>query len=235
MGTIRIQKYLSQAGICSRRKAEEYIASWLIKVNGRIAEIGQSIDPIIDNVEMWEKAIQEQKDFLYYKVNKPRWVVTTCANIWEKTILDVIDIDRRVFPIGRLDKETTGLILLTSDWRLANYLMHPRYNHEKEYIVQTFGPIMDWALEKMRNGLFILGSYTKKAIIKRISSEKFSIIISEWRNRQIRRMVEKVGSEVKNLKRIRIENIELWNLKEWEYKSLTKFEKNALFKKLEIE
>lgn len=235
MGTIRIQKYLSQAGICSRRKAEEYIASGMIKVNGKIAEIGQSIDPIIDNVEMWEKAIQEQKDFLYYKVNKPRWVVTTCANIWEKTILDVIDIDRRVFPIGRLDKETTGLILLTSDWRLANYLMHPRYNHEKEYIVQTFGPIMDWALEKMRNGLFILGSYTKKAIIKRISSEKFSIIISEWRNRQIRRMVEKVGSEVKNLKRIRIENIELWNLKEWEYKSLTKFEKDALFKKLEIE
>lgn len=234
MEKLRLQKYLSQAWICSRRKAEEYILQWLIKVNWKIAEIGQSIDPNVDKVEMWEKAVKEQKEFLYFKVNKPRWVVTTCANIWEKTILDVIDIDKRVFPIWRLDKDTTGLILMTSDWRLANFLMHPRYNHEKEYIVETFGPIMDWSLEKMRNWLFILWSYTKKAHIERISSWKFKITISEWKNRQIRRMVEKVWSEVKNLKRIRIENIELWNLKEWEYKALNKSEKEELFKRLDI-
>jgi pseudouridine synthase len=124
---------------------------------------------------------------------------------------------------------------MTNDGRLANFLMHPKYEHQKEYIVETFWPIMDGSLEKIRNGLFILWSYTKPAIIEKISSGKFSIIISEWRNRQIRRMVEKVGSEVKNLKRIRIENIELWNLKEWEYKSLTKFEKDELFKRLKIE
>lgn len=232
---MRLQKYLSQAGICSRRKAEEYIERGLIKVNGKTATIGMSVDPSIDKVELLDKAVKEQKEFLYFKVNKPRWVVTTCAQIWEKTILDIIDIDKRVFPIGRLDKETTGLILLTSDGRLANYLMHPRYNHQKEYIVETFGPISDASLQKMRNGLFILGSYTKKAQVERIASGKFSITISEWRNRQIRRMVEAVWSEVKKLKRIRIENIHLWDLKEWEYKALSKAELNELFTTLNIE
>jgi 23S rRNA pseudouridine2605 synthase/23S rRNA pseudouridine2604 synthase len=232
---MRLQKYLSQAGICSRRKAEEYIERWLIKVNGETATIGMSVTVWVDKVELLDKAVKEQKEFLYFKVNKPRWVVTTCAQIWEKTILDIIDIDKRVFPIGRLDKETTGLILLTSDGRLANYLMHPRYNHQKEYIVETFGPISDMSLDKMRNGLFILWSYTKKAKVERIASGKFSITISEWRNRQIRRMVEAVGSEVKKLKRIRIENIHLWDLKEWEYKALTKIELKDLFNTLNIE
>lgn len=234
MEKLRIHKYLSQAWICSRRKAEEYIADWLIKVNWKIAEIGQLIDPSVDKVEMWKEAIKEQNELLYYKVNKPRWVVTTCAQMDEKTILDVIPLDKRVFPIWRLDKETTGLILMTNDWRLANFLMHPRYNHEKEYIVETFWPISDSSLEKMRNGLFILWSYTKKARVERLASWKFAITISEWRNRQIRRMVEKVWSEVKKLKRIRIENIEIWNLKEWDYKELTKKEKDELFKRLNI-
>ncbi len=234
MEKLRIHKYLSQAWICSRRKAEDYISQGLITVNGKRAEIGQMIDPSVDKVEMWKEAVKEQNELLYYKVNKPRWVVTTCAQSDEKTILDVIPLDKRVFPIWRLDKETTWLILMTNDWRLANFLMHPRYNHEKEYIVETFGPISDASLEKMRNGLFILGSYTKKARVERVSSGKFTITISEWRNRQIRRMVEKVWSEVKKLKRIRIENIELWNLKEWEYKALTKKEKDELFKRLNI-
>lgn len=235
MEKTRIHKYLSQAWICSRRKAEEYISAWLITVNGKIAEIWQLIDPSIDKVEMGKEAVKEQKELLYYKVNKPRGVVTTCAQSDEKTILDVIPLDKRVFPIGRLDKDTTGLILMTNDGRLANFLMHPRYNHEKEYVVETFWPISESNLEKMRNGLFILGSYTKKAKIERLSSWKFSIIISEWRNRQIRRMVEKVGSIVKKLKRIRIENIELWNMKEWDYKVLTQKEKNELFKRLNIQ
>lgn len=235
MEKLRIHKYLSQAWICSRRKAEEYISAWLITVNGKTAEIGQLIDPTTDKVEMGKEAVKEQKELLYYKVNKPRGVVTTCAQSDEKTILDVIPLDKRVFPIGRLDKDTTGLILMTNDGRLANFLMHPRYNHEKEYVVETFWPISESNLEKMRNGLFILGSYTKKAKIERLSSWKFSIIISEWRNRQIRRMVEKVGSIVKKLKRVRIENIELWNMKEWDYKALTQKEKDELFKRLNIQ
>jgi 23S rRNA pseudouridine2605 synthase/23S rRNA pseudouridine2604 synthase len=226
---VRLQKYMSTAWICSRRKAEEYIEKGLIKVNWKIAIIWQSVDPKIDKVEMLDKAIEEQKNLVYYKLNKPGWIVTTCAQIWEKTILDIVDIKERVFPIGRLDKETTGLILLTNDGRLANFLMHPRYEHEKEYVVDTFWPIQDEQLEKMGKWVFILWKITKKAEIKRISSWKFFITIKEWRNRQIRRMLETVWWTVKRLKRIRIENIELWNLSIWSYKKLTEKELKGLF------
>ncbi len=232
MEKIRLQKYLSQAWICSRRKAEEYISEWLIKVNWEIAQIWQSVVPWVDKIELLEKAIKIQEEMVYYKLNKPRGIVTTCAQNWEKNIIDIVDIKQRVFPIWRLDKDTTWLILLTNDGRLANFLMHPRYKHEKEYIVEVFWSITDDALEKMRNWLFILWSYTKKAIVNRISSWKFSIIITEWRNRQIRRMVEKVWFRVKKLKRIRIENIKLWNLESWEYIKLTNNELKDLFKKL---
>lgn len=231
---LRIHKYLSQAWICSRRKAEEYIKDWLISVNWKIAEIWQIIDPNVDKVKLLNKAVESQKEYIYFKLNKPRGVVTTCANIWEKTILDIIDIDKRVFPIWRLDKDTDWLILMTNDWRLANFLMHPRYDHNKEYMVETFWPISDESLKKMSDWLFILWSMTKKAKVERISSWKFYITISEWRNRQIRRMVEKVWSMVKKLRRIRIENIELWNLKVWEYKPLSKKELDELFNRLWI-
>lgn len=234
MEKIRIQKYLSQSWICSRRKAEEYIEKGLIKVNGHVAKIGESICPETDKVELLNNAIEEQKNFVYYKLNKPRWIETTCAQHNEKNIVDIMDVKERVFPIWRLDKETTGLIIMTNDWRLANFLMHPRYEHSKEYVVDTFWPIDDEQLESMRKWLFILWSYTKEAKIKRISSWKFSITISEWRNRQIRRMVEKVWSWVKKLKRIRIENIELWNLNYWEYKHLSKSELSELFNRLWI-
>ncbi len=232
MENIRIQKYLSQAWICSRRKAEEYIERWLVKVNGQVAKIGESICPWVDEVILLNKAIEEQKKLVYYKLNKPRWIETTCAQHNEKNIIDIMDVKERVFPIWRLDKDTTWLILMTNDGRLANYLMHPKYEHQKEYVVETFWPIDDKQLDDMRNWLFILWSYTKKADINRISTWRFSITITEWRNRQIRRMVEKVWSRVKNLKRIRIENIELWSLDYWEYKHLTSRELDWLFNKL---
>ena len=232
---IRLQKYLSQAWICSRRKAEEYIKDWLIKVNGEVAQIWQSINPKVDKVELLDKIIKDQKKLVYYKINKPRGIVTTCAQNDERNIIDIIDIPERVFPIWRLDKDTTGLLLLTNDWRLSNYLIHPRYNHQKEYIVETFWPISDEALEKMSRGVYILDWYkTKPCKIKRISKGKFSIVLTEWKNRQIRRMVEAVGKKVKKLKRIRIENIELGNLAFWEYKHLSKKELKELFNRLKI-
>ena len=231
---IRLQKYMSKFWICSRRKAEEYIERWLITVNGQVAIIWQQVCPWKDEVKLLDKAVKEQNELVYFKLNKPRWVVTTCESKGEKWILDIVKIKTRVFPIWRLDKETTGLILLTNDGRLTNFLIHPRYDHEKEYVVEVFWPISDESLEKMRNGLFILWSYTKKAKISRISSGKFSIIITEWRNRQIRRMVEKVWLRVKKLKRIRIENIHLWNIGIWEYIEVTKKEKNELFSKMWI-
>jgi 23S rRNA pseudouridine2605 synthase/23S rRNA pseudouridine2604 synthase len=234
MEKVRLQKYMSTAWICSRRKAEEYISKGLVKVNWKIAQIGESIDPNIDKVELLDKAIEEQKNFVYYKLNKPRWIETTCAQNNEKNIIDIMDVKERVFPIWRLDKDTTGLILMTNDWRLANFLMHPRYEHSKEYIVETFWSIDDEQLDAMRRWLVILWKMTNEAIIKRVSSWTFSITITEWRNRQIRRMVEKVWSRVKKLKRIRIENINLWKLDFWEYKHLSKGELDWLFEKLWI-
>jgi len=230
---MRLQKYLSQAWICSRRKAEEYIERWLVTVDWKKAEIWMKVTGL-EKIELKNEAIKEQKKQVYYKINKPRWIVTTCAWNWDTAIVDIIDIKERVFPIGRLDKETTWLLLLTNDWRLANYLMHPRYGHSKKYIVEVFWPIEDEALEKMSKWIFILGSITKEAKVERLSSGTFSIVLTEWRNRQIRRMVEYVWHKVKKLKRIQIENIELWKMDLGEYKYLSEKEINNLFKRLDL-
>lgn len=232
--TLRLQKYLSQAGICSRRKAEEYIERGLVMVNGEKAKIGQSVNPAVDEIVINDTVVQETSELVYYKLNKPRDIISTCKQDGESSILDIVDIPERVFPIGRLDKETTGLILLTNDGRLSNYLMHPRYEHEKEYSVEVYGKIDDLALEDMRLGVMVLGKMTKPAIITRLSSGKFAIVLTEGKNRQIRRMVEAVGYTVKRLKRIRIENIFLGNLEEGEYAPLTKAEKHGLFQKIGI-
>ncbi len=231
MEEMRLQKYMSQAWICSRRKAEEYIERGLITVNWEQAIIWQKVS-WKEDIKLLDIAVKEQQDLVYYKINKPRGIVTTCAGNWDSAIVDIINIKERVFPIGRLDKETTGLLLLTNDWRLANYLMHPKYWHSKEYVVEVFGPIDDKSLERMSKGIFILGSITNEAKVTRLSSGTFSIVLTEGRNRQIRRMVEFVWHQVKKLKRIRIENIELWVMQLWEYKHLSQKEINNLFNKL---
>ena len=231
---VRLQKYLSQAWICSRRKAEEYIQSGQVFVNNNIAHIGQSIDPEKDTVTLWKVAAEIQKKYVYYVYNKPRGIETTCAQKWGSSIIDVIDVPERVFPVWRLDKETTGLILLTNDGRMTNYLTHPRYGHEKEYVVEVFWPIDDEKLDTLRNGVLVLWKLTQKCDIERLSAGKFSIILKEGRNRQIRRMVESVWQRVKKLKRIRIENIHLWNLQEGNIRKIREDEKKQLFQKIWI-
>ncbi len=233
MEEMRLQKYLSQAGICSRRKAEDYIERGLITVDWEKAVIWMKVTGK-EKIELQNEAIVEQKKQVYYKINKPRGIVTTCAGNWDTAIVDIIDIKERVFPIGRLDKETTGLLLLTNDGRLANYLMHPKYWHSKTYIVEVFWPIDDESLDKMSKWIFILGEMTNKAKVERLSSGTFSIVLTQWRNRQIRRMVEYVWHKVKKLKRIQIENIELWKLWLSEYKHLSEKELNNLFKRLDL-
>lgn len=232
---MRLQKYMSQAGICSRRKAEEYIHNKQVFVNGQIATIGQLIDPSKDTVTLWNQAQMRQQEYVYYVYNKPRGIETTCAQKEGKSIIDIVDIPERVFPVGRLDKDSTWLILLTNDGRMTNYLTHPRYGHEKEYVVETFGAISDTQLQSMSLGLEILWKMTLPCEIQRIAAGKFSIILKEWRNRQIRRMTETVWSKVKKLKRIRVQNIQLWNLEEGEYRKLTNKEKKDLFLSLGIE
>lgn len=232
---MRLQKYLSQAGICSRRKAEEYIQNGQVFINGQKATLWQSVNPETDTITLGENATLSQQEYVYYVYNKPRGIETTCAQRWWKSIIDMVDIPERVFPVGRLDKDSTGLILLTNDGRMTNYLTHPRYGHEKEYVVETFGAISDTQIFKMSQGVEVLWKLTLPCQIQRIAAGKFSIILTEWRNRQIRRMVESVGSKVKKLKRVRIENIHLGNLDEGIYRKLTDKEKNELFTFLKIE
>lgn len=272
---MKLQKYLAHAWICSRRKAETYIQQWLVSVNGERAHIGQIIDPEKDAIILNDTIIEHEQGNVYYIFHKPRNVITTCLSRETPDqigILDIVDIPERVFPIWRLDKETTGLIMLTSDGRLSNYLMHPRYAHEKEYVVEVYGKIDESALEKMRNGVTITlkDNGSRRAVIRkiptkllektplqrswtrweteiptkqyttrpctivRLSSSKFSIVLREGKNRQIRRMVESVWYDIKRLKRIRIENIELGNLLEGEWRPVTKKEKDELFRRIGI-
>lgn len=219
--SIRLQKYLSQAWVCSRRKAEEFIRDWQVFINGKVAEIWMSVNPHIDTIVFWEKLLKNDQDLVYYKFYKPRWIETTCAQKWGTSIIDVVRTDQRVFPVWRLDKDSTWLILLTNDGRLTNYLTHPKYEHEKEYVVEVFWSIDDKKLDTMRQWVLILWKLTQPCTILRIASWKFSIILREWRNRQIRRMVESVWWKVKKLKRIRIGDILLWDMSVWELRSLS--------------
>lgn len=231
---MRLQKYLSQTWVCSRRKAEEYIEAWEVFINGQVASLWMSINPDVDSVTLWNKAIEQQKQFAYYKFHKPRGIETTCAQRWWKSIIDIINTPERVFPVWRLDKDSTWLILLTSDGRMTNYLTHPRYGHEKEYVVETFWAITDDALYRISQWIPILWKLTLPCPVERISTWTFRITLREWRNRQIRRMVEYVWWKVKKLKRIRIENIELWNLLPGEIQKLSWEEKKKLFESIGI-
>jgi len=232
MELVRLQKYMSQAGICSRRKAEEYILAGQVLVNGEVASLWQSISPEIDVVTLWKWAELSRKEFVYYKYNKPRGIETTCAQKDGTSIIDVVQLPERVFPVWRLDKESTGLIMLTNDGRMTNYLTHPRYEHEKQYVVETFGSIHNDQLDQMSQWVEILWKITKKCKIERLSAGKFSITLTEWKNRQIRRMVEEVWSKVKKLKRVRIQTLTLDKLWEWVVRKLSSHEKYDLFKSI---
>lgn len=221
---MRLQKYLAHAGICSRRKAEEYILNGWVKVNHQIVtELGTKIDPEKDRVLFKDKPVilKQAAPKIYIVVNKPEGVVTSCSQQKTKIILDLIDIDERVYPVGRLDKDSKGLVLLTNDGDLHNKLSHPSFNHEKEYVVTTLYPVSDEDLNTMAQGVMIDTVKTRKAIAKRLSKNKFNIILKQGRNRQIRKMVGKIRNRVVRLKRIRMSNITLGNLKEGEWRYLT--------------
>jgi len=227
---IRLQKYLSEQGICSRRQAEKLIVDGKIFVNDEPATIlGTKIDPEIDTVSVNNNVIKQRKNLIYIAINKPVGIVTSCFQPGSKTIVELVKIKERIYPVGRLDKESSGLLLMTNDGILAYRLSHPSFAHEKEYVVTVEKRIMEGALEKLRRGMTIDGVKTQPAKVSKISDRKFKIILTEGRNRQIRKMCSKIGNEVVKLKRIRIENIKLGNLKPGEWKPLTSAEKNELF------
>jgi len=183
---MRLQKYLAHAGLCSRRKAEEYILKGRVKINGAvISELGTKVDPS-DAVFFDDKPVllHREQPKIYLALNKPEGYVTSCSQKKTKIVMDLIDMDERIYPVGRLDKDSKGLILLTNDGELHNKLSHPSFDHEKEYIVTTVDPVSDTALKQMAEGVIIDGVKTRKAVVKRISGKQFSIVLKEGRNRQ---------------------------------------------------
>jgi len=230
---MRLQKFLSEAGFCSRRHGEEHIVSGRVKVNGLVVkELGTKIDPENDIVEVGGNRIEVKNNLIYIALNKPSGYVTTCSRARDKIVLDLVDIPERVYPVGRLDKDSGGLLLLTNDGRLHNVLSHPSFDHEKEYDVLVLRPVPDEALGKMASGIHLPGGRTRPAEVKRISPSQFRIVLKEGRNRQIRRMVEKVGNRVKRLIRIRISNVRLGSLKEGCWRYLSEKEKWELLKNI---
>ena len=206
----RINKYLSEVGYCSRRAADKLLEEGRITVNGNKPELGTKVS---DDDEICVDGVSIRKtdeDFVYIAFNKPVGIVCTTDTKREKNnIVDYINHPKRIFPIGRLDKPSEGLILLTSDGDIVNKILRARNNHEKEYIVRVDKPITPKFLEKMRNGVPILDTVTRKCEVEQIDTMSFRIVLTQGLNRQIRRMCEYLGYEVKKLKRIRIMNIHL--------------------------
>lgn len=235
MERMRLQKFLSHAGICSRRQGEAYIQSGRVTVNDvPVTALGATVDPAVDRVTFDGQPVLLSEQLVYIALNKPKGYVSSCSQPDEKLIVDLVHIPERIYPVGRLDKDSTGLILLTNDGRIHHRLSHPSFDHEKEYIVSVEKPITDGALRKMARGMPMMGTKTRPASIRKTSSRQFRIILREGKNRQIRRMVRKVGNRVIELKRIRVANIRLGTIAEGKWRYLNERETQDLLKSLEL-
>ena len=239
----RIQKILSAQGISSRRKAEEYIEQGLVKVNGEVATLGQKADAEVDTIEVDGQVLKDREEMLYFIMHKPVGVETTNLEKAQapntndqQTIRDLLpsELQGKIYPVGRLDKDSSGLLLLTNDGVLAYRLTHPKFHHEKEYEVVVQHDIKEGQLHKLREGMTISGEKTKKANVKRIGDRKFRIALTEGKNRQIRRMCQKVGSPVVSLERIRIVTLQDRALKPGSLRQLTDEERQSLLESLDL-
>ncbi|WP_162342322.1 23S rRNA pseudouridine(2604) synthase RluF [Cyclobacterium salsum] len=221
---VRINKYLSEVGYCSRRAADKLIDAGRVTINGKVPEMGTKIGPE-DEVRVDGKLIAEPEEKpVYIALNKPVGIVCTTDTKGEKdNIVDFVKHPRRIFPIGRLDKPSEGLILLTSDGDIVNKILRAGNQHEKEYLVRVNKPIRPEFIEKMSSGVPILGVMTRKCQVKQLGKNTFKIILTQGLNRQIRRMCEYLGYQVVSLKRIRIMNIHL-DLPTGQWRDLTESE-----------
>lgn len=229
---MRINKFISETGICSRREADAYIEAKRVTINGNTAELGSTVE-LGDVVKLDGKQIGKKRKPVYIALNKPVGIISTTERHVKGNIVDFVNHKERIFPIGRLDKDSQGLILLTNDGDIVNKILRSENNHEKEYIVTVDKPITDSFLKGMASGVRILGTKTKPCKVRRISDTVFNIILTQGLNRQIRRMCQAFGYKVVKLKRIRIMNIKLGNLKIGEWRNLTKEELSELMRLIE--
>ncbi len=231
---MRLNKFLSNSGVASRRKSDELISQGKVFVNGKVVtELGLQINEKKDKVMVEGKQIKLPSSFVYIKLNKPKgYACTAHDEKGRKTIYELIDTDERLFSIGRLDYDTEGLILLTNDGDFANKVAHPKYAIEKEYRVTIEGQIKESELAVLRKGVVVDGERMPSAKVEFLSEDdkftKLSVVIDEGQNRQIRRMFEAIGKSIRLLKRVRIGQVRLGGLKRGDYRDLTEDELNSL-------
>ena len=225
----RLNKYIASCGICSRRKADELIQCGKVEVNGKIiTELGYKVEEK-DIVKVNRRIISKEEEKVYIMLNKPKGYVTTSnEQFGRKSVLNLINENVRVYPIGRLDMYTEGLLLLTNDGDFANKVMHPKNEIEKVYEVTTSTEITDSQIKSLESGVDIGDYVTKEAKVKKISKDKFEITIHEGKNRQVRRMCETVKIKLLNLKRVQEGKLTLGTLQTGKYRYLTEEEKNMV-------
>ncbi len=230
---MRINKYLSESGVCSRRKADELIDQGVVEINGELATKGSQVEPE-DDVRVNGKPATGKEKNIYIAFNKPIGVECTTNLSVKDNIISYINYPERIFPVGRLDKNSEGLILLTNDGDLSNEILKARHYHEKEYLVTVDHRVSDEFLEKMRSGVEILDTVTRPCEVEIIRSNMFKIILTQGLNRQIRRMCEALEYKVVKLRRVRIINIEIGDLEKgkWRYLSTDELKRlKAMVKK----
>lgn len=218
--SIRLNKAISDSGFCSRRQADTYIEKGLVTLNGKVAGLGDRVIPS-DEIRVAGQLIKDKPKNVYIAFNKPIGVTTTTDSRIKGNVIDLLNLNERVFYIGRLDKPSEGLLLLTNDGDIVNKILRAGNEHEKEYLVEVNRPITDDFLQHMRKGVPILDTITKKCEVEKLSKRTFKIVLIQGLNRQIRRMCEALGYEVIALKRIRVMNVELGDLPvgKWRYLS----------------
>lgn len=231
---VRLNKYLAQSGICSRREADRLIEEGKVLVDGRPAETGQKVLPAQDIRVEGKKAVREQK-LVLLAVNKPRGVVCTTEKKWNDiTLEDIVDYPKRIFYAGRLDKDSEGLILMTNDGELQNRIMRAANFHEKEYIVKVDHLLEDRFLKKMAEGVYLkeLDVTTRPCRVEKTGRRIFRIVLTQGLNRQIRRMCEELGYKIEELKRVRVMNIRLGSLPSGQYREVTDAEMEEMYENL---
>lgn len=235
---MRINVFISSTGFCSRREADRLVQNGRVTIDNQIASIGMDVSDT-NIVKIDGKVIGKQPDRVYIAFNKPRGIVSTTDQTKPNNIISYLNYPERIFPIGRLDKDTSGLILLTNDGMIVNKILRSENNHDKEYIVEVDKPISQDFIDKMQTGVEIYNPVqhavvkTKPAIIKKINNSTFNLIITQGLNLQIRRMCKQLGYNVKTLKRIRIINIKINDLKIGQWRYLTEKEIAELLKIIE--